>query len=82
MSRRTYEDEGAEEDWNTVADPTFDPTSSEYTQSESPARRGKRGRGGGGRRGRAASSMGGARGLHADGDIVAVTPRGPGVVSG
>lgn len=76
MSRRAYEDDGAEEDWNSVADPEFDPTSAEYTQSESPARRGRRGRGTGGRRGR-----GGARGAHPEGDIVAVTPRARGMVS-
>ena len=81
MSRRTYEDEGADDDWNTVADLAFDPTSSEYMQTESLARRGRRGRGGGGRRARASGAIGGGRGVHPEGDIIAVTPRSRGVVS-
>lgn len=81
MSRRQYEDEGADEDWNTVADPAFDPTDADYTQSESPRHRGRRGRGSGGRRGRAAGGMSRGRGAHPEGDIVAATPRNRGSVS-
>lgn len=81
MSRRAYEDDGTEEEWNTVADPAFDPNNGEYTHTESPARRGRKARGGGGKRGRSAGGTGGGRGTHPDGEFVAVTPRARSVVS-
>ena len=81
MSRRAYVEEGSEDDWNTLADPSFDPNSSDYGALESPARRGRRGRGSGGRRGRGEGSMAGGRGQHPQGDIVALTPRARGAVS-
>ena len=81
MSRRTYAEDGGEDDWNSLSDPAFDPNSEEYGPTESPARRGRRGRGGGGRRGRGEGSMGGGRGQHPQGDIIAVTPRARGAVS-
>lgn len=81
MSRRAYKEDGADEDWNTVADPTFDPTSAKYAHTDSPAPRGRRGRGGGGRRGRAAGGMGGGRVAHPEGELVATPSRSRGVVS-
>lgn len=77
MSRRTYVEEGGEDEWNTLGDPTYDPNNSEYGASDSPAPRGRRGRGTGGRRG----SMGGGRGQHPQGDIITLTPRARGAVS-
>lgn len=74
MSRRAYEEDGADEDWNTIADPTFDPTSAEYAHTDLPAPRGRRGRGGGGRRGRATGGMGGGRVAHPEGELVATLP--------
>lgn len=78
MSRRAYEEDGSEDDWNTVSDPAFDPNNSEYLPLESPVRRGRRGRGPGGRRGR---GEGGGHGQHPQGEIVAHTPRARGAVS-
>ena len=80
MSRRAYEEDGGDDNWNTVADPAFDPNSSEYRAFESHAHRGRRGRGPGGRRGRGENTLGG-RGQHPQGEIVAHTPRARGAVS-
>jgi hypothetical protein len=81
MSRRPYVEEGGEEDWNTLADPSFDPHSADYGALESPARRGQGRRGPGGKRGRGEGSMAGGRGQHPQGDIVTLTPRSHGQVS-
>ena len=81
MSRRPYADDGGEDDWNTVADPTFDPHNSDYGPAESPVRRGRRGCGVGGRRGRGEGTAAGGRGQHLQGDMVTHTPRARGQVS-
>lgn len=81
MSRCTYAEDGGEDDLNTLADPTFDPNSSEFDPVESIVRRGRRGRGVGGRRGRGDGTMPGGRGQHLQGDIVTLPPRARGQVS-
>lgn len=81
MSRCTYVEDGGEDEWSTLADFAFDPHNLEHGASESLVHHVCRGRGVGGRRGRAKGAMGGGRGQHPQGDIVALPPRARGVVT-
>ena len=80
MTPNTYEEEGGEGEWNTVADEDFDPNGENYSAPESPISQGGRGRGGHGRRGRGRNATSVGRGGHPEGTVVQTGGRGRGMV--
>lgn len=73
MHRNRYEDAGADQPWNVVADEDFDPHAEEHVGCESPVTRAPRGRRGGGRKAGGRSVVSTPRGQHSDGMIVSTS---------